>query len=360
MAVENQETTLDDALNEGAEDLGFPNEETGDTDFEVVVDEQAEDGAEEGAAAEEGTAEEGAAAPEAAAEGEQAAEGAEAAEGEADFVELETAPPAFRKAVKARWEREKRLRAQIIGERDQIRDAAVQVANIAKQREQELTTVKTQMLELQRQHAEVLEVTFDKEIALKSREMRAARDNNEYDTEQKLQGELETLRFQQNQIKEARRNIPATPAASATPTTAAPAASEPAGAQPAPAKKPLTPAAAKWVANNKVWLESPKFAGHREFVVGVDRQLQREGYLPTTDEFFKELDRRVDEAFPTLRKKPATPPRPPVAAVGGGAQSAPGKRTVTLNKADLENMRKFGLDPTNKAHLREYASNKAA
>ena len=49
-----------------------------------------------------------------------------------------------------------------------------------------------------------------------------------------------------------------------------------------------------------------------------------------------------------------------MAAVGGGAQSAPGKRTVTLNKADLDNMRRFGLDPTNKAHLREYASNKAA
>lgn len=360
MAVADQETSLDDALSEGAEDLGFPAGETTDADFEVVVNEGAEEGAEAGeVATEEGAAEESAAAPEAAAEGEQQPE---STEGETDFAELETAPPAFRKAVKARWEREKRLRAQIIGERDQIRDAAVQVATIAKQREQELTTVKAQMLELQRQHAEVLEVTFDKEIALKSKEMRAARDNNDYDAEQKLQGELETLRFQQNQIKEARRNIPAAPTASATPTPtpAAPAAGEAPGAQPAPAKKPLTPAAAKWIANNKVWLESPKFAGHREFVVGVDRQLQREGYLPTTDEFFKELDRRVDEAFPTLRKKPQPTNLPPVAAVGGGAQSAPGKRTVTLNKADLENMRRFGLDPTNKAHLREYASNKVA
>jgi len=94
-------------------------------------------------------------------------------------------------------------------------------------------------------------------------------------------------------------------------------------------------------------------------VLGVDAQLVREGYDKHSPTYYAELNKRVDKAFPTLRKLSGTAgTAPPVAPVTGGGSKAVPRGTVHLNKNDLSNMRKFGLDPTNKTHLREYALSK--
>jgi hypothetical protein len=260
--------------------------------------------------------------------------------------------------IKKRFEREKRLRDEIIGERNQARTIATQVAQKLQQTETETVTLRRQNAALQRQFAETLDYAYDRDISIKAGELRRAREDGNYDAEQKAQGELDQLRFQQNQLKQAKANLPPADAEPPAPAAAAPAANTPA----TPARAPVPPLAAKWVDKNKAWFNSPKFAGHRAFTLAEDKKLVTEGYDKNTPEYYAELDRRVDEAFPSLRKRPAanSAPNNPVAPVGGAPQGAGARKTIKITKADLQNMQRFGLDPSNKEHIREYARTKSA
>jgi hypothetical protein len=110
---------------------------------------------------------------------------------------------------------------------------------------------------------------------------------------------------------------------------------------------------------NQAWFANKKYAAHRAFVLQEDANLVEEGYDKHAPEYYKELDRRVDRAFPTLRKK-ATKSHSPVAPAASSPSRNTSSKTITLKKADLQNMRTFGLDPNNKEHLREYARSKRA
>lgn len=353
-----QEATIEEVMaDENLEDLNLPAVDAGPDDLEVVIAD------EEPAPESEPAAEP--AAP--AAEAQPAEEPAAAAD--VTDADLEESDKAYPEPIKKRIKREIRIRKRVEAEFEQVREAAIQVAQLAQSREQELNAANQALKNLQRQHAEVLEVTFDKEIQLKSAELRRARDSADQDAEFRLQGELDGLRFKQNQVKEARRNMGSAPEQPAAPQPAAqPAAAAPQpAAQPTAAKNAPAPGAVKWIDANKSWFLNPKFAGHASFVRGVDQQLAKEGYSPQSQDYYVELDRRIDEAFPTLRKAAPTTATTtsPVAAVPNGAAApraaaAGGKRSVTLTKVDLANMQRFGLDPNNKEHLMEYARNKRA
>jgi len=310
-----------------------------DDDFEVVIEETETDAEVEAPAEDEVD--------------EPADEDAEEPTGESqseEDAELASMPAKFKK----RLTREIRLREQIIQEREQIKAQAVQVVNFAKQRDDEVTHLKKQNAALQRQFAETLDYAYERDITMKASELRKAREDGDYDVELKVQGELDQLRFQHNQVRQAKVNLPDPEKVVATqPAQQAPQQ------QQAPQHAPPAPQAVKWLERNKAWFANPKFAGHRAFALAEDLQLVREGYDKTSDEYYTELDRRVDEAFPSLRKK-GKPTSSPVAP----ASSSPARNTpsnvVKLTKADLSNMRAFGLDPSNKEHLREYAKSKRA
>lgn len=347
-----QESTLDEVLAaENAEDNQFPAADVPEDDIEVVV--AGEDGESVDVVDPEAPGEPAAAAPEVGA--------AEATPAEPDALdaELEETDKAYPEPIKKRIKREIRIRKRVEAEFEQVRDAAIKVAQIAQDREQELKTARIEMQKLRRQHAEVLDVTFDKEIHIKQAVLRKARDDGDYDAEMKSQSEIDALRFQQNQVREARRSM----GDDATPAAPPPAAAATHPAQPtAPAAPPPPQKAVKWIETNQTWMKNPQFAGHVQFVRGVDAQIKKEGYDVNSDEYYKELDRRIDEAFPTLRKAPVTSGSPvaPVSAQGARPAGAGKKRSITLTRADLDNMQRYGLDPSNKAHLQEYARNKVA
>lgn len=355
MALE-QEATLDDIKKDDLQnDLDAPEKEI-DNDFEVVIAEDVESDVSEK------TEEESTKTPvtEPAQEAE-TVEVAEAPSGDETVTEdqldaeLEATDKAYPEPIKKRIKREIRIRKRVEAEFEQVKEAAIQVAHLAQDRETELNVAKEQLKNLQRVHADVLAVTFDKDIQLKAAELRKARTDGDYDAEIKIQSDLDTLRFQQHQVREARRNLGE---ATTAPTVSAPASvptTEAAKTPPPPQK------AIQWVSANKSWFSQPKFAGHTLFARGVDAQLMKEGYDKNTDEYYKELDRRIDEAFPTLRKATNTitsPVAPTTSSIASSAKTTTGKRAITLTRADLENMRTFGLDPSNKDHLREYARNK--
>ena len=318
------------------------NEVVVDEDLEVVVDES-DEGEEAEAPAEDADDEEPVEdVDEAPAEEPQSEEDAE----------LASMPVKFKK----RLEREIRLREQIRGEREQIKTAAVQVAQIAKQREDEVVTLKKQNAALQRQFAETLDYAYERDITMKAGELRKAREDGDYDAELKTQSELDQLRFQHNQVRQAKVNLPDPETFVAQPQLQAqPQAPQ----QQAPQQQPPSPLAIKWLERNKTWFVSPKFNGHRAFALAEDSSLVREGYDKNTAEYYEELDRRIDGAFPTLRKK-GKAVSSPVAPASSTPASNQSSKVIKLNRADISNMRAFGLDPSNKEHLREYARSKRA
>lgn len=320
-----------------------------DDDFEVIVDDEA-DGE---APVESEGGEIGEAKP---IEPETPAE-AEPVEAEShEDEDLDEEVKGYSKQVQKRIFREIRLRKKVEEEANQLKVVVSKAAEAVKSKDNELAQVRERMYQLELNHVAVLDHAFDTQITLKAKELRAARENGNYDDELKLQGELDQLRFQQNQVREAKRGMESRPAPKAD------AAPQQAAKQQAQASAPqVNPVAQKWLAKNQSWFNNPKFAAHKQFTLAVDAQLTAEGYNQQTDDYFAELDRRVDEAFPTLRKKPAVakPTTPPVA---GAVQAAPSsnKNAVRLTRADLDLMSKFGLDPKNKEHLREFAKSKRA
>ena len=262
---------------------------------------------------------------------------------------------AFAPKIQKRIQREIRIRRQA--------EAAANMA-VAKAQEHERAVIteaaavrelRTANAELQRQYAEVLAHTFGTQIELKVQALKAARSAGEFDTEQTLQGEVDELRFKQSQVKEIQRTLPQAPASPA-PAGSAPAPTPAPTPAPAPRAAVVNPIAAKWIRDNDSWFNNAKFEAHREFVLRLDKQVAAEGYDQGSSEYYKELDRRVDSAFPTLRRKTpmATSKSGPVASVSSST-SATRSSKVVLTQSDLANMRRYNLDPDNKVHLTEYA-----
>jgi len=322
-----------------------------DDDFEIVIDDATEEAPVES---------EGGETDEAKGEPTEAAapvpEEAEATDTENDDAEdADEDVKTYSKQVQKRIFREIRLRKKVEEEAAQLKSVVSKASEAVKQKDTEVAQMRERLHQLELSHVAVLDHAFDTQITLKSKELRAARENGNYDDELKLQGELDQLRFQQNQVREAKRGIESRPAPKAPEQTAAPQQTE----QPKPAPQ-INAVAQKWLAKNQTWFNNPKFAAHKQFALAVDAQLTAEGYDQMSEDYFAELDRRVDDAFPTLRKKPAaTKPATPVAGVAPAAVGAK-KNTVRLTSADLAQMARFGLDPKNKEHLREFARQKRA
>jgi hypothetical protein len=117
------------------------------------------------------------------------------------------------------------------------------------------------------------------------------------------------------------------------------------------------------------WMRKhPRFNRDQEFaalVRATDKSVAAAGFDPETDEFYAELDKRLRKRYPEEYPKAGKRPSPPSAnprTEGAG----PSKRTteefksrngrVTLSARQVANMRKFQLDPTNPADVREYVN----
>ena len=102
-------------------------------------------------------------------------------------------------------------------------------------------------------------------------------------------------------------------------------------------------------------------------VMMIDAEVAEDGYDPNTREYWDEVERRMAREYPkqfgntkTRQKRrrgnrPSTPSvaqsRVPRGGRGGGKQ-------VRITAEDRENMQRFGLDPANAQHVKEYAANK--
>lgn len=134
----------------------------------------------------------------------------------------------------------------------------------------------------------------------------------------------------------------------------------------------------EWMDDRGDWYGARGFERQTRLANRIDKEVFKDGYDPSTPEYFEELDRRIKEREPSLYEdleaaddtgaddKPDKDRGKPkgqqvVAPVGGNEtrrQRTSGSK-VELGEADFQNMRKFGLDPKDPEVLKEYARNKA-
>lgn len=110
-----------------------------------------------------------------------------------------------------------------------------------------------------------------------------------------------------------------------------------------------------WMKRNK-WFSDPDHEDLRAAALRINKQVADDGYDDRTPGFYRELDRRIGQRLrlPDVKDPPERSPVDP----GQGDHQPARKTTVTLSKADLANMRRFGLDPANQDDLKSYARQK--
>lgn len=130
---------------------------------------------------------------------------------------------------------------------------------------------------------------------------------------------------------------------------------------PPPPQPQVNPNAQRWLANNP-WFGSREHAIETEAARLIDQQLANEGYHPSTEAYFDELNKRLAAKFRTVRPNSIKPqPKTPVqTAAPRGPKPVVKDGKVTLNRDDFQIMRQFGLDPNEPKHRLEYARQKVA
>lgn len=115
------------------------------------------------------------------------------------------------------------------------------------------------------------------------------------------------------------------------------------------------------------WIGDARHKDRNDALMTIDRNLYEEGYDPTSDAYFTEMERRLVAKFPELRQRQRTMTRNQGPS-GVNRGSTPNNRQrspvrgnrVLLTKEDRDTMRTFGLDPNNKAEARAFAKEKMA
>ena len=104
-----------------------------------------------------------------------------------------------------------------------------------------------------------------------------------------------------------------------------------------PAQQP-DPRALQWAQSNQWFGENAAMTGA---AYAIDAQLKMEGYNPSSEDYYSELDRRIGESFPAKTAK--AKPKQVVAGVTR-AQSAP--KRVALTKSQVAMANKLGVPPS--------------
>lgn len=128
----------------------------------------------------------------------------------------------------------------------------------------------------------------------------------------------------------------------------------------------LPPKAREWIDMHPDYDDDPKF---RRAVLGADRVVSAQGYNVNKDEYYQEISKILVDRFPDYidkedlgEEKPTRRARKSPTGEVPRAGNAVGsdvanlrKGRVTLNAKDRRQMLRFGLDPTSKDDVQEFA-----
>jgi len=157
-----------------------------------------------------------------------------------------------------------------------------------------------------------------------------------------LQGHITELTWDKKTIESAKARIPAPNA----PGEGKPPQTTP---QSNPQSQPrMHPKLSSWVEDNDWFKKSQPM---RAAAIALDTELRSEGFQYEDDDFYEELDKRLDRLFPDRFGKVEKKTSP----VAGGNRNVPGapSKSIKLSKEEVERATKLGVS------LQEYARRKA-
>ena len=132
----------------------------------------------------------------------------------------------------------------------------------------------------------------------------------------------------------------------------------------APAREPLVkemeappPQKAMTWWNKNRWFNDPEHTAESAYARAVDQKLDSEGYDKDSQDYYDELDNRLQARFPELYKKESkSKPKAPIlpsSGKGPGSNTRPAKGRIRLTAERMEVARTLGI--TSEEDLREYA-----
>lgn len=139
-----------------------------------------------------------------------------------------------------------------------------------------------------------------------------------------------------------------------------------------PSRKDAETEASKWMDDQSDWYKASGFERQTRLANRLDKEVYADGYDPDTPQYFKELNKRIQEKAPELyddldadadddASAGKRRGKPVVAPVGGNEtrqQRSSSSSKVDLDAEDFRTMRQFNLDPNDPEVLREFARNK--
>ncbi len=179
-------------------------------------------------------------------------------------------------------------------------------------------------------------------IALKQ-VIKRAREEGDIDTETEAQQRLTSAMMEQQRLQETTSR-----------RTQAPAPAQPRQAAPAPRAREPDIRAEEWAESNE-WFGQNTVMTHAVRGIHVDL-VQKEGFDPTTDEYYDEIDRRIRDIFPrefdpvpTPNNRSRRPVQPVAPATRSSGINNTARRTVRLSPSQVAIAKKLGVP------LEEYA-----
>ncbi len=238
----------------------------------------------------------------------------------------------------------KRTRSQRLKfQRDRERAAREAAEARAFELEQRLNSLETERQEALKVGTEKLAKSMDSLIGAAEHKLKIALSEQDPDKASAAQREMSEL------IAE-RSKIPATVESKPKPTT------------PPPQEKPreYAPEAIDWAKRNSNWFGKDRVLTAAAYA--IDAELTEEGFDPSNDEYYSELEKRLVEENPKRAKacfkteeKPEekAKPKAPVAA-GSTTTGSTAPKSIRLTAEEVEHARQLGVD------LKTYAANKLA
>ena len=140
--------------------------------------------------------------------------------------------------------------------------------------------------------------------------------------------ELKTLESQKHLFDKEPEPVPNYPSVQAP---------QPVQQQQQPAQQP-DPRALQWAQSNKWFGENAAMTGA---AYAIDAQLKMEGFNPSSEDYYSELDRRIGESFPAKTAKAK-----PKQVVAGVTRAQSASKRVALTKSQVAMANKLGVPPS--------------
>jgi len=226
-------------------------------------------------------------------------------------------------------------------EREEKARLAAQIANLEKE-VQRKNTLNTDYNTLQQDYFENQIKSATKTLEAARSAYRSAKETGNTDEEIKIAEEIADAKFELKDLERQKHLFDRKQKATAQQPEQVP--------QPAPTQQPQPqqqvqpdPRALQWAQVN-TWFGQD--AAKTGAAYAIDAQLKMEGYDPSSEEYYSELDRQLSVAFPDMKKSTAKPKQ--VVASVSRAPSAPNNK-VSLSNSQMAMARKLGVP------LEEYA-----